>query len=188
LYFKEEGKEHKKEAPDNSSLLGFLPREREREREMVKVKVVERKKKEKRGQPPLSDLGDPPLEEKQQRKLTRRDSVPAPLRRSRCLKPNPDADKIRHGKPEKRVRIHPKKEEKQVSSFDLNYNACPDITAEEIAFFEERVLKKSDVSKINLLRLLRTQYIYIYICTPFTRSLFVVLGLFCSLHVWGYGI
>jgi hypothetical protein len=44
-------------------------REREREREMVKV--VKRKKKEKRGQPPLSDFGNPPLEEKQQRKRTR---------------------------------------------------------------------------------------------------------------------
>jgi hypothetical protein len=142
---------------DNSSLLGFLPREREREM----AKVVERKKKEKRGQRPLSDLGDPPLEEKQQRKRTRRDSGSAPLRRSRRLKPNPDADKIRHGKPEKRVRIHPKKEEKQVSISDLNYDACPDITAEEIAFFEEHVLKKSDVSKINSLRLLRT-HIYIY--------------------------
>jgi hypothetical protein len=109
---------------------------------MVKVKMVERKKKEKRGQPPLSDLGDPPLDEKQQRKRTRRALVLAPLQRSRRLNPNPDVDKIRHGKPEKRVTIHPKKEEKQVSSSDF--------TTEEYAFYEN-VLKQSDVSKINLL-------------------------------------
>ena len=152
------------------------------------VKVGERKKKEKRGQPPLSDLGDPPLEEKQRRKRTRRASVRASLRRSRRLKPNPDADKMRHGKPEKRVRIHPKKEEKQVSSSDFCYDLCPEIIAKECAFYEEHVLRKSDVSKINSLRLLLTHiYIYIYIYTPFTRSLFVVLGLFCSPHAWGYG-
>jgi hypothetical protein len=111
---------------------------------------------EKRGQPPLSNLADPPLEEKQPRKRT----VPAPHRRSRRLNPNPNADKIRHGKPEKRVRIHPKKEEKQVSSSDFYNDMCNwhDITAEECVFYEEHILK-SDVSKINSLRLL-----HIYIC------------------------
>ena len=126
------------------------------------AKVVERKKKEKRGQPPLSDLGGPPLKEKQQRRA----SVPAPLQRSRRLNPNPDADKIRYGKPEKRVRVHPKKEEKQVSNSDF--------TAEEYAFYEnvlkQNVLKKSDVSKINSFRLLRT-HIYIYIRLSLVRCL-----------------
>jgi hypothetical protein len=97
------------------------------------VKVVERKKKEKRGQPPLSDLVDPPLDDKQQRKQMRRASVPAPHRRSRRLNPNPDSNKIRHGKPEKRVRIHPKKEEKQVSNSDFYNYICNRhaMTAEE---------------------------------------------------------
>jgi hypothetical protein len=136
------------------------------------VKVVERKKKEKRGQPPLSDLGDPPVDEKQQRKRTRRASVPAPHRRSRRLNPNPDSDKIRHGKPKKRVRIHPKKEEKQVSSYDrFNLHL---MTAEEYFFYNEHVLK-SDVSK--LIRFVYYVLLYIYIHTPFTSSLFVVLGL-----------
>jgi hypothetical protein len=126
------------------------------------VKVVERKKKEKRGQPPLSDLVDPPLDDKQQRKQMRRASVPAPHRRSRRLNPNPDSNKIRHGKPEKRVRIHPKKEEKQVSNSDFYNYICNRhaMTAEEYAFYMEHVLK-SDVSKMNSLRLLRT-HIYIY--------------------------
>ena len=186
-YFKGgEGKEHRRGvgrrhcgAAVNSSLLGFLPREREM------VKVVERKKKGKRGQPPLSDLGDPPLEEKQQRKRTCCASVPPPLRRSRRLNPNPDADKICHGKPEKRVTIHPKKEEKQVGSFDF-YNDILNLhvmTAEEYFFYNEHILK-SDVSK--LIRFVYYVFLYIYIPTPFTSSLFVVLGLWYSLHAWRY--
>jgi hypothetical protein len=169
---KKEKNEHKRGAGvgivDNSSLLGFC-QDREREREMVKV--VERKKNEKRGQPPLSDLGDSPLDEKQQRKRMCCASVPALLRRSRRVNPNPDADKIRHSKPEKRVEIHPKKEDKQVSGSDfyndmLTWNL---MTAEEEFFYTEHVLK-SDVSKINSFCLLRTP-IYIYIYTHIRLSL-----------------
>jgi len=117
------------------------------------VKAVERKKNEKRGQPPLSDLGDSPLDEKQQRKRTCCASVPALLRRSRRVNPNPDADKIRHGKPEKRVEIHPKKEDKQVSGSDfyndmLTWNL---MTAEEEFFYTEHVLK-SDGFDVPLMR------------------------------------
>ncbi|XP_059459372.1 uncharacterized protein LOC132188830 isoform X1 [Corylus avellana] len=116
------------------------------------VKVVVRKKKEKRGHPPLSDLGDPPLEEKQQRKRTRRASVLAPLRRSRRLNPNLDADKIRRGKPEKRARIHPKKEEKQVRSYDFyaDMGNWHDITDEEFARYVEHV-SKSDGFDVPLM-------------------------------------
>ena len=131
---------------------------------------------EKSGQPPLSDLGDPLLEEKQQRKRTRRARVPAPRRRSRRLNPNPDTDIIRHGKPEKRVRIHPKKEEKQVSSSDF-YNDIGnwhDMTFEEHAFYEEHFLK-SDVSKINSLHLLRLVYIYIHAFHSFVVCCFRAL-------------
>ncbi|XP_062156155.1 uncharacterized protein LOC133863991 [Alnus glutinosa] len=63
------------------------------------VKVVKRKKKEKRGQTPLSDFGNPPLEEKQQRKRTRPTLGPYPLRLSsyligtlRLLNPNQGSD------------------------------------------------------------------------------------------------
>jgi hypothetical protein len=107
----------------------------------------------------------PPSVETKKREKTRTccASFRPPLRRSRRLNPNPDADKIRHGKPEKR--FHPKKEEKQVSSSDFydDIRNWHKITAEECAFYEEHILK-SDVSKINSLRLLHTHiYIYIYI-------------------------
>jgi hypothetical protein len=86
------------------------------------VKVVKGKKKEKRGQPPLSDLGNPPLEEKQRRKRTR------PASGSRRLNPNRGC----HGF----------------------------IDDEHYKRYEEQLLR-SDVSKINSLRLL---LLYICLC------------------------
>jgi hypothetical protein len=117
------------------------------------VKVVKRKKKEKRGQPPLSDFGNPPLEEKQQRKRTRPALGPYPLRLSsyligtlRLLNPN--------------------------QGIDDGLSGCHAITADECKRYREQLLR-TDVSKINSLRLL---LLYICLCLQLYHS-FVVIGL-----------
>jgi hypothetical protein len=69
--------------------------------------------------------------------------------------PNPDADGIRHDKPEKQTAIHPTR-----ADYSDDISDPHPMTDDELVRYNEQV-ERSGVSKINSLRLLR---LYICLC------------------------